>query len=873
MIKKIIFLIGIAALPAISGLFAGAPLETKKVEVTAASGMVASAHPLASQAGVEILKAGGNAVDAAVAAAFAVGVVEPNASGIGGEGMMVIYLAKTATTAAIDYRSTAPAGAAYPDRIPTTGPAAVALPGTVGGLCLALEKYGTMPLSRVLAPAIKLAADGFVVGPTLASVMVDNYEEIMKSENLAAILCPEGLPVGAGETLRNPDLAESLSKIAAGGRDVFYKGELAEKIAAVMKDRGGFITKDDLAGYRAIERSPVRGSYRGFELISAPPPVGGPAVIEIMQILENFEVARLEPLSAARIHLFAEAMRRGVADWQTFVADPDFVSVPVAGLLAKSYAKSRAGEIDPAKISEKIAPGDPAKSESPSTTSISAVDKEGNMVALTQTISDFFGAKVVVSGTGIIFNNEMRNFSARGVNVLAPGKRMRTTISPTIVVKDGKAFAVLGTPGAGRILTTTPLLLSNLIDYKMGIQEAIEMPRFYPSDKLLSFEPRLPEETAADLTKMGYQMKPMEAFDLYFGGAQGIVIDPKTNIRIGGADPRRDGAVVGYSEIPKLPPARHDIRLAAGDKIGMLSDYLPALAGTPGDTTVYTLEGRESGGTVFLAGGTHANEISGIMAAVLLVERAKVGKGRLIVIPHANNSASVFQDPQRPSSRTKFFLKTESGERTFLIGSRLTDPRHQGEPDKPGEEAPSPEYASDNLARNLDRQFPGKADGNLTQRIAYAIVALLRKENVDLAFDLHEAPPESRLAMMIVANPKNVDLAAEAILNLETADLRMKLEESSTTFRGLSHREWGDATPARAFLFETPNPASRRESPGDPIDDAEWPLAKRVGIHLAAMPAVIDAYNGGAPVDRQIRISGLPSVSDLVKSGLGAFLR
>ena len=878
---KIFFSILIVALLTISGLVTGTPSETKKTEVTAASGIVASAHFLASQAGVEVLKAGGNAVDAAVAAAFAIGVVEPNASGIGGEGMMVIYLAKTGTMAAIDYRSTAPAMAVYPDGIPSTGPGAVAVPGTVAGLCLALEKYGTMPLSRVLAPAIKLAADGFVVGPTLASIMVDNYEEIMKSENLAAILCPEGLPVGAGETLRNPDLAESLGKIAEGGRDVFYRGELAETIAAEMMNRGGFITKDDLAGYRAIERSPVRGSYRGYDLISTPPPVGGLAVIEIMQIFENFEVGRLEPLSAGRIHIFAEAMRRGVADWQAYVADPDFVPVPVASLLAKSYAKSRAGEIDPAKISEKIAAGDPTKGESPSTTSLSVVDKEGNMVALTQTISDFFGAKFVVSRTGIIFNNEMKNFSARGINVLAPRKRMRTTISPTIVVKDGKAYAVLCTPGAGRILTTTSLLLSNLIDYKMGIQEAIEMPRYYPSDKLLYFEPRLPKETEAALTKMGYQMKPMEAFDLYFGGAQGIVIDPKTNMRIGGADPRRDGAAVGYSEaaeasrikIPKIPPAVHDVRPGPAVKTGILSEYLPNLAGTPGDTAVYVLEGLVPGGTVFLAGGTHANEISGIMAAVLLVERAKVERGRLIVVPHANNSASVFQAPKKPSDRTKFSLRTESGKRTFLIGSRLTDPTHQGEPDMPGKEAPSPENASDNLARNLDRQFPGKADGNLTQRIAYAIVALLRKENTDLAFDLHEAPPESRLAMMIVANPKNIDLAAEAILNLETADLRMKLEESSTTFRGLSHREWGDVTPARAFLFETPNPGFRRGSPGDPIGDSKWPLSKRVWIHLAAMLAVIDAYNDGAPVERQVRISGLPSGTDLVKSGLRAFLR
>jgi gamma-glutamyltranspeptidase/glutathione hydrolase len=519
---------------------------TKNAEVTAAKGMVASAHPLASQAGVEILKAGGNAVDAAVAAAFAVGVAEPNSNGIGGEGMMVIYLFKSRKSVAIDYRSAAPATAAFPKGVPPSGHAAAAIPGTVAGLSLALEKYGTMPLARVLEPAIKIASDGFAVSPTLDGIILDQIEALSQEESLAKVFCPDGLPLEPGDTLRNPDLAASLRKIAAGGRDVFYRGELAEAIAAEMRARGGFITKDDLAGYRAVEREPVSGAYRGYRLISAPPPVGGLAVVEIMQILDRFDLRRHAPLAPARIHLMAEAMKRGMADWRAFVADPDFVAVPVAGLLSKRYAKARAAEIDPERIGEKIAPGDPARGQSPSTTSLSVVDQDGNMVALTQTISDFFGAKVMVAGTGIILNNEMGNFSAQGVNALAPGKRMRTTIAPTIIVKGKKPFAAIGTPGAARILTTMPLLISNLIDYKMGIQQAIEMPRFFPSDKDLTIEPRLPEDTVAALAKMGYTIKTRAAFDLFFGGAQGILIDPKTKLRIGGADPRRDGAVLGY---------------------------------------------------------------------------------------------------------------------------------------------------------------------------------------------------------------------------------------------------------------------------------------------------------------------------------------
>ena len=321
------------------------------------------------------------------------------------------------------------------------------------------------------------------------------------------------------------------------------------------------------------------------------------------------------------------------------------------------------------------------------------------------------------------------------------------------------------------------------------------------------------------------------------------------------------------------PPAVHDVRPGPGVMVKALSDYLPSLAMTPGDTAVYLLEGSEPGGTVFVAGGTHAGEVAGSLAAILLVERAQVRRGRLIVIPYANNSAITTVDPRRPDSPRTFELKTPSGTRTFEIGARLTKPEHQGEPDPPAEKAPSPEYASDNVSRNLDRQYPGRAEGNLTQRIAFAIVSLIKKENIDLAFDLHEAPPESRLAMMAVVNPKNVELAAEAVLALEAKGLTMKLEESSEDFRGLSHREWGDATQAKAFLFETPNPAFRKEAPGDPVNDAEWPLSKRVGIHLEALRAIIEAFNSGQPETRRVEILNLPDLNELEKSGLGSFLR
>ncbi len=286
----------------------------------------------------------------------------------------------------------------FPDGVPDTGHAAVAIPGTVAGLTTALQKYGTMPLSRVLAPAIRLAEQGFVVSPTLAGIVIDNFDAIRKNEPLARVLCPGGLPIEAGDTLKNPDLAASLRKIAEGGADVFYKGAIAEAIASEMTAHGGRISKADLASYRAIEREPVRGRYRGYDIVSAPPPVGGIALIEILQILGAFDLSKETPLSPRYVHLAAEAMKRGFADYAAAVGDPEFVKVPVAGLLSADYARSRAAEIHPDRMTAKVAAGAAAKQESPSTTSLSVVDAHGNMVALTQTISDFFGAKVIVAG-------------------------------------------------------------------------------------------------------------------------------------------------------------------------------------------------------------------------------------------------------------------------------------------------------------------------------------------------------------------------------------------------------------------------------------------------------------------------------------------
>ncbi len=319
----------------------------------------------------------------------------------------------------------------------------------------------------------------------------------------------------------------------------------------------------------------------------------------------------------------------------------------------------------------------------------------------------------------------------------------------------------------------------------------------------------------------------------------------------------------------------HDIRPGpAITAVKHLSDYLPSLANTPGETPVYVLEGKEKGGTVFVAAGTHGNEIAGIMAAIVLVERARIQKGRLIVVPHANNSAAGYVDPRRPSP---FFvtLTTPSGKRQFRYGSRLTKPEHQGAQD-PGKyrHPQSTEELDGAEARNLDRAYPGKANGNLTERVAFAILQLIKKEAVDVAFDLHESGPDSRLAWMVVANPKNVDVAAMAVLNLDAAGITMKLEPSSDSFRGLSHREWGDATKAQAYLFETPNPGMGEKSESaDLVNDTKFPLARRVGVQLSTFVAILDSYNETASPALAIKLLDVPGVAQLSAAGVGAFLK
>jgi len=440
---------------------------------TGTKGVVAAAHPLAAKVGAEILARGGNAVDAAVATAFALGVVEPYASGIGGEGVMVISLAD-GTEVAIDYKSVAPGHVTLEgtDTSVKLGPKGTCVPGVVAGLALALEKYGTMSLAEVLEPAIRLAREGFPIDEVFVDVMAahDFYENIVDDPEISSIFLKDGLIPDVGTVITNPELAHAYELIAQQGPEVFYEGEIAE---AIVQATEGWITKEDLAQYTPREMEPVRGDYRGYEVLSAPPPVGGTTLIEALNILENFDLSGYSYTDPEAIHLIAESLLLASADRYRYVGDPAFFAVPIKGLTSDAYARERAELIRlDAVIPPREAPAGgpfqyeyleehaaiysvPEEATSLSTTHVSVVDKEGNAVSLTQTLSYFWGSQVFVSGYGFFLNNELHNFNRydptdpTDLNEIAPYKRPRTLIAPTIVRGMGKSSSSWVHPARG----------------------------------------------------------------------------------------------------------------------------------------------------------------------------------------------------------------------------------------------------------------------------------------------------------------------------------------------------------------------------------------------------------------------------------------
>ncbi|WP_333613180.1 gamma-glutamyltransferase [Psychrobacter sp.] len=537
--------------------------------VWAKNGMIATQEALASDIGLKILKDGGNAVDAAVAVGFALAVTLPRAGNIGGGGFMMVYDAKQGKTVALDYREKAPSSASRDMYLDSDGNAvsdlsryhglAVGVPGTVAGLLKALEDHGTMSRGQVMAPAIALAENGIEVTAGLSESLEALSDRLQKWQSTKKIFFkPDGSAYQPGELLRQPELAKSLKLIAAKGADGFYKGETARKLVKAVNEAGGNMSLQDLANYKAIARVPVKGDYRGYEIVSMPPPSsGGIHIVQILNILEGYPLKDYGQNSAQTIHLMSEAMQLAYADRAEYLGDADFIDVPANGLTSQAYADKLRSLINPNKATPAatIKANNPLPYESDQTTHFSIVDKDGNAVANTYTLNFSYGTGLIAEGTGILLNNEMDDFSAKpGVpngygliggdaNAVEANKRPLSSMSPTLVFKDSKPYIVTGSPGGSRIITTVTQVISNVIDHDMNIAEATHAPRIH--DQWLPDEIRIEKalnvDTIKKLESMGHKVSPQSAM----GSTQSIMITP--NGVYGSSDPRIvDAAVVGY---------------------------------------------------------------------------------------------------------------------------------------------------------------------------------------------------------------------------------------------------------------------------------------------------------------------------------------
>lgn len=537
--------------------------------------MVASQHELASKIGVEIMKKGGNAVDAAIAVGFALAVVYPEAGNLGGGGFMLIRL-KDGTTTAIDYREMAPQKATrdiYLDETgqlikgegsSTIGYRAAGVPGTPAGMELAYRKYGSGKLkwAELIEPARKLANDGYVLSYRLAQLFKSHRESLEKYEDSRKIFLNNGKLFNEGDVLKQPDLAQTLSRIQQIGAKEFYTGKTARLIAADMERNNGLMTLTDLKNYEAKERVPLRGTYRGYEIISMPPPSsGGIVLLQVLNMLEKYDIRKMGWASAEKYHILTEAMRRAFADRAEFMGDPDFVTVPTQKLIDKDYAVNRTSSIKPdaASKSSEIGHGQPIGKESMETTHYTVIDGDGNVVSNTYTINDLYGSAVTAKGTGVLLNDEMDDFAAQpgkanmfGLiqgenNSVQPKKRPLSSMTPTIVLrKDGSLWFALGARGGPRIITAVLQATINMIDHDMNIQEALDAPRIHHQwfpDKIY-YEPYgLSLDTRNILEKYGHNFNDQPGS---LASATGIAIENGTKVRLGAIDSRSDGKAVGY---------------------------------------------------------------------------------------------------------------------------------------------------------------------------------------------------------------------------------------------------------------------------------------------------------------------------------------
>ena len=568
-----------AAVAALFAALVAGPLRAAAPEpAMGLRGMVVTSQAFATRAGHALLLQGGNAVDAAVAAAFALAVVQPYSAGLGGGAFILIRLAD-GRVVALDARETAPAAATadmfvrpgVPERASLSGPLAVATPGFVPGMALALERFGTRSLADVLAPAIALAEEGFPIGPHHARMLA--FAEGMglrqhSPETARIQLPPPGEKPRPGWRLVQTDLAETLRRVAREGSQPIVSGDVAGAITEEVQAQGGILTWEDLSSYTPKLREPLRGRYRGFEILTFPPPSSGLTLIEALQILDGTDLRERSPGSSASIHLVSEAMKLAFADRNHWIGDPDFTKVPVAMLMSPAYTAELRARINPAWWQR--APWTWAREESAiqvegpglapddaGTTHLSTTDAAGNAVALTMTINTPFGSGITVPGTGVILNNEMDDFAVapntpnvyglvdvRGANAIAPGKRPLSSMTPTIVLIGGRLVMVTGSPGGPRIVSTTLQTILNALDYRMDVQAAVSAPRFHHQwiPDQIAVEPDVPADVVEGLRARGHEV---EVEEREWSSAQAILIDPKTGWHTGGSDPRSDGLALG----------------------------------------------------------------------------------------------------------------------------------------------------------------------------------------------------------------------------------------------------------------------------------------------------------------------------------------
>ena len=538
---------------------AGAVFATQKRAATGSRGMVVSNHPLASAAGAEMLAAGGNAIDAAVATQFALTVVEPMMVGLVGGGTAHIRTADGKHTI-LDGMSTVP-GSVRPDtyrpipgapadvfdvedRENLIGPKSVAAPGSLRAWCLALERFGTMSLADVMQPAIRHAARGFPVTPYLHDCIVTAGPDLAADTLISDRYMPGGIPLASGSRLVQADYAEALTFISQNGAEALHTGPLGDRLAACMEQRGGFVSREDLRNYKVMSRVPIRGLYRGWEIVGPPPPAAsGVHIVQMLNILEGFDLRALGFGTVDTVHLLAEVLRIAFADRAAATADPDFVKVPVERLISKAYADARRANLDCHRSQAweaGVMPGEGAN-----TTHLTTADAAGNVVASTQTINNLFGARFVIPGTGMIPNNYLNLFDPRPGHTLslAPGKRVTTSMSPMMALRDGRVVFALGLPGGKRIFPSAMQALINVIDHEMTLQEAVEAPRVWTEGHALEVEYGIPETIRAGLTALGHDVL---AVPTVAGGMNGIAFDGDGGMT-GAACWRADGTAVGVA--------------------------------------------------------------------------------------------------------------------------------------------------------------------------------------------------------------------------------------------------------------------------------------------------------------------------------------